>query len=179
MLAVPIKYFWQQLPLLILQHTSAISHLGQAAEPCPSAPFTTQCHASRCPNSCSSAGGRLFPYSLPFAIQCHASRRPNSCSSAGGQLFPYSQSPWVSFLLDEEGLGSVHPMFYGAGCWVWGCSRCWGMLHSWQPLLKQHNAETKMSNGSEAWCLWHPWMGRKSHFASSLFLENFLNVKCM
>lgn len=62
---------------------------------------------------------------------------------------------------------------YGAAADAGGCcipdSLCWSNIMQRQ----------KMSNGSEAWCLWHPWVGRKSHFASSLFLENFLNVKCM
>lgn len=38
-LAVPTEHCGQQPPLLVLQHTSATSHVGQAATPCPPAAF--------------------------------------------------------------------------------------------------------------------------------------------
>lgn len=145
--------------LLVLQYSSAISHIGQAATPRPPAAFAAQRNAGRSPNSCSPRGGQLSPFGW--------GRKP---ISLGVPL------PWW---------GRVR---FRASCALWGqdlqpwpTSCLWGCSRLWERLQNQHSAETKMSNisevGSEAWCLWHPWVGRKSSFHLISLLRGLLQCE--
>lgn len=83
-----------------------------------------------------------------------------------------SQSLWVSLLLDEKGLGSERPVFCGAGISIHGWPAAAGSGGGCRSNVVQTTMSKVSEVGSEAWCSWHPWVGRKSSFhLISLFRE--------